>query len=441
MAERRFLSGDQRSQVLFSLAIAAASAIGLLKTLLLAVVLQPAAFGIYAALFGATVMATIFISMGRNERTMKAWPRAWEAGDPAYLLEDSRRAMQALVKRAALLAALAVGGAALAVAGDLVAPSLGIGIALAALLVAPGIALLLVASGTRAIGSSRLLLAFTAARTGCALLLAVPLAWQLGWQWALAGELAAQAAVALWGWRIVRARFARLDASTEGSGFREGAEARAQGRTFYASSLVGSVVPFGGRGIIALLADAVTAGSYAVAMTFVQVAQMFTAAAAQREGPLAIKMVQRGQHAVLRRLVLPAIMVAALAAATLIAFLVSLAFPDLSEFWDGYGIGIPAMALTALAMVASFHMQMAFVILAFDGERHILIASTLSAIVSVAGFVMAALAASPPAGYIAGVAIGETLRSTYLLLAYRAIRRGRMAGGPDRGSALPGDRL
>ena len=105
MAERRFLSGDQRSQVLFSLAIAAASAIGLLKTLLLAVVLPPAAFGIYAALFGATVMATIFISMGRNERTMKAWPRAWEAGDPAYLLEDSRRAMQVLVKRAALPAA------------------------------------------------------------------------------------------------------------------------------------------------------------------------------------------------------------------------------------------------------------------------------------------------------------------------------------------------
>ena len=431
---------DRRSQLVFSIAIAAASAIGLAKTLLVALVLQPADFGLYAALFGAAVMATTFLSFGRNERTMKAWPRAWEAGDYDFLLADGRQAMAVLLRRAVLAASLVCAAAALLGLGDVVGVSLGAGIALAGLLVVPGIAMLLTASGIRAAGSGRMLLAFTAGRTGAALLLVVPLAFLLGWEWALAGELVAQALVAAAGWAVFRRR-CEAQEQTARPRFAETPSAIAEGRTFYASGLLGSIVPFGGRGIIAVLADAATAGSYAVAMTFVQIAQMFTAAVAQREGPQIIKLVHRGETAILGRLALPGFLVLVLAAGTLAGFAASLLFAPAQAFWDSYGLGLAAIALTAMAMLASFHLQLSFVMLAFDAERRILAGSAISAALGVGGFAIAAANEAGPAGYIMGVAAGETLRCLYLLWSYfrlrASLRTGDSArGGADRDAAL-----
>ena len=214
---------------MYSISIAAVSAIGFAKTVLVALTLSPADFGIYAALLG---------------------------------------------------------------------------IALSGSLVVPGIAMLPTASGMRATDSAKLLLLFTVVRTATALFVVVPMAFFLGWERALAGEFAVQGLVAAWGWRTF-ARNCKAGHPSLDKRFTEAPAAVAEGRTLYASNLAGSVVPFGGRGIIALLADAATAGYYALAMTFVQIAQMFTPAVAQREGPEITKRAYRGEVAIARQLAIP----------------------------------------------------------------------------------------------------------------------------------------
>ena len=73
-------------------------------------------------------------------------------------------------------------------------------------------------------------------------------------------------------------------------------------------------------------------------------------------------------------------------------------------------------------MVASFHIQLAFVLLAFDAERHILAGSVMSAVLGIGGFTVAAASSAEPADYIVSVAVGETARCLYLLLSYFRLR-------------------
>lgn len=419
-------------KLLFPIAISAAAAIGLLKTLLLAVLLEPADFGRYAAFMGIAVVATIFISFGRIERTTKSWPRAWETGGFAFLRSDYSGAMRVLAGRGVALSLAGVLAAAFAYLGGFVGAPTAAGITLGSLLILPGAILLLTASGLRAVGSMRKLLAFTSARSGLALLIAAPLAALAGWEWALAGELVAQSLVAVWSWLAVRSEIA---AGENRADFAERTTAIGEGRTLYASNLVGSLVPFGGRGFIALIADAAMAGAYAVAMVFVQVAQMFAGSVAQREGPLIIKLAQRGETGLLRQLVVPALLIALLAAGSFAAFLVSLAIPEAREFWAGYGLGPVAIGLTAIAMLAAFHMQLSFVLLALDGERDVLRGSILSAAATYSGFLIASLTGAGAAGFVAGVALGESLRAAYMLVAYRALRNARDRQGGARDAA------
>ena len=416
-----------KPQIVFPIAISAASAVGLAKTLLLAAILAPEDFGRYAAFIGIAVVATVLISFGRIERTTKAWPRAWEAGGFDFLRADYAQAMRVLAGRGLALSAIGLMLAGFGLAGGAFGSITASGIALGSLLIVPGAVLLLTASGLRAAGSMRKLLAFTAARSGLTLLLATPLAWITGWQGALAGELVGQGLVAIWSWATVRRFFS---GGAAGDGFAEGAMAVSHGRTLYASNLVGSLVPFGGRGFVALIADAAMAGAYAVAMVFVQVAQMFAGSVAQREGPLVIKLAQRGEIGLLRRLAIPALLMVLLAGGSFAIFMLSLAFPPARAFWDSYALGPIAIGMTAIAMLAAFHLQLSFLLLAFDAERHVLAGSILSALVTYAGFLVAAAYGAGAAGFVAGVALGESLRALYMLGVYRMLRGARDRSAP-----------
>ncbi len=410
--------------LLFPVAISAAAAIGLVKTLLLAALLEPASFGRYAVFMGVAVVATILISLGRIERTTKAWPRAWEEGDFAFLARDQASASRLLALRGSIVAMVMLALAGLGTVAGWLPETTATGLALAALLVVPGVILLLTASGMRAIGSMRLLLAFTTARSGLALLIAAPLAMLAGWEWALAGEALAQALVALWSWLTVRRRFA-APSHDAANAFEETAGAVREGRQLYSSNLIGSLVPFGGRGFIALIADAATAGAYAVAMVFVQIAQMFAGSVAQREGPLVIKLARRGETGLLRQLKVPAFLLTVLAAGSFAAFLISLQIPQAAEFWATYNLGVVAIGLTTIAMLAAFHMQLSFVLLAFDAERQVLRAAIVSTAVTYGGFLVASAMALGVPGFVASVAAGEGLRALYMLGAYLGLRRAR----------------
>ena len=417
-------------QLGFAVAISLAASTGLIKTVLLAFIMDAASFGQFATLTGAAIVVATVSSVGTIEQTVKYYPRAWAAKEFAELARHFRETGRKMFVRTALIALLL---AALLIFGGVYAEADPATIALATTLIVSNAQVLLVASMFRAIGAAHLILIFTFLRGGFSALVTVPLALKFDWPIVVLGEALAMAFLAIGSAIVLRRRVnAALPHSIEGTTH---IGARESGRQLYVSNVAQGLVPFGGRGFINWLADPRVAGYYAFNMIAVQVAQMFAGAVAQKEGPATIKRAAAGQTSLLRPMALPFAMVFALATAALAVFLITAEIPVFAELWDRYALSPWLMAISAVAMAGSISLLLQFVLIAIDEEASIVRSSLLAVIVVYGGFVLSHTLGAGIAGFMAAVAAGEWIKSLYLLRRYFTARQNWSPDHPVRHEA------
>lgn len=85
-----------------------ASALGFLKFLGLAYVMPVHEYGSYVAYFGVATFASMILSFGITEKTIKDYPRLWVSDRRAYVVTDAVRISRVLILRCSSVGIIAL---------------------------------------------------------------------------------------------------------------------------------------------------------------------------------------------------------------------------------------------------------------------------------------------------------------------------------------------
>lgn len=264
-----------------------ASALGLIKFLILAHIMTPVDYGQYVALFGVAAMLSVVMSFGQIEGTTKLYPRWWIESKAPKILMHARGVSLILAKRFALamilaLAVVSYGQFSYSFGDIFLIGVLGLLTALLAL----------IASLYRAIGSPRALQKFNVYRSSFAFVLSIIGGWALGWQGALAGDLTSCILIFIYAIYQVRMLCVLHTQSPVilSSNIESPTAVTDSGAShLYLSNLFISSTTLLDKAWIGAALGASMAGAYSVIALIPQIAQLIVNIVAQYVGPLVIK--------------------------------------------------------------------------------------------------------------------------------------------------------
>ncbi|WP_372426844.1 hypothetical protein [Salinarimonas chemoclinalis] len=409
----------------FFLLMLIASGFGLAKLVVLAKVLEPAAFGEFVTLLGAGALSGILLSFGTVEATVKTYPRLWTLGRAQEIRASARAAATTLALRFAVVGGLAAAAAAfglLPYGAPVVLATAAIGLLSAVLSLLTSI--LRAADATDSVRNLML------ARNGLAFALALAGAFAFSWQGALFGEAIGAAVAVAIGRRDARRRARPERAVVRTIAGAEPPVTASRGLRLYVAYLSSAAISMGDRAAVNAAAGAAAAGAYGIVVIVVQAGQILVNILIQRIGAILIKgAADDGSRPPPTRLLLAAAFgCAALASGGLLA-LHALGWP--AAIWDRYDISRTTLVLAGLVAGLQIYSVLEYHLIARDAETSVLLASVAALAVAVLGVVGAAVLAAPLEGYVTAVLAARVVQIMMLALSLRA-RRDR-APAPDGG--------
>jgi len=338
-----------------------ASALSLVRGFLLAQLLTPNAFGMYAVLFALGTFSSSLLGLGEIERTNKRFPRLIVDGHGQQALGQADGIARLLAVRALVAAA------ALALVTPFVTSwdwTTGL-VAATAIALGAGLQAIFM-SIHRAVGELPTLGRATLARTVLALLFAVAGGYLASWQGALAGEFLG----ALTGAAISRAYARRVSASVEPP--KSAPAAIDENSWLFLAFLVGSVPIYLDRFTVSLLYGADTAGTYGLLMLFVTAAVTLSTIVVQKVGPQLVRL-ERAGTPLRRQLGLAVAWCAALSGASFLGMVCAAALlaGPFASLAAKYSLTAPLIGATTLLCCLQVSMVLDWVLLSQDRERQV----------------------------------------------------------------------
>ncbi|WP_029029508.1 hypothetical protein [Salinarimonas rosea] len=408
----------------FFLLMLIASGFGLAKLVVLAKVLEPAAFGEFVTLLGAGALSGILLSFGTVEATVKSYPRLWTLGQAQEIRASARAAATTLAVRFAVLGVMAAAAGAFGLlpysASALLLMSV-IGLATAYMSLTTSI--------MRAADRSTAVRNLTLARNAFAFILVVIGGWMFSWEAALLGEaISAVAALFVAGRELTAVLFgpSARSGTTEPAPFR----VEATSWRLYFAYLLSAAIALGDRAAVNAAAGPAAAGAYGVVAIVFQGGQILTNILVQRIGAIVIK--GRADDGAPPPALSSLLAAAGISAAAAIVVLISVkatGFP--AAIWDRYAISTLALVMAGAIAGLQIFGIVEFHLLARDAEGRVLAASGFAALTAAAGFYLCAVADAPLEGYI-GTVLAARLAQLVILLSPIPGHRGDASGKSRR---------
>jgi O-antigen/teichoic acid export membrane protein len=427
----KVVGANLKADALFALLMTGAASLGLLKALSLAWALSPEDFGQYIAGLGLATIASILMSFGAVESTIKLYPTLYVHGHYARILTHARNTALSLGLRC-----VSLGGIFALLAYFVMENYRLIGFEPQIWLLIGGLGwlracLALIASIVRAIGNPRFLQIFTLSRSAAILIVTLPCALLFGWRATLIGEAVGISLV------IVKSVFTIMRLLADSSDPRvhtfdvDDNLIHTEGKRIYFSTLIASTIPYGGRSFILAASGPTMAGAFGLLTIIAQVGQMFAGAIVQKLGPTLIKDAAQGNKdvALIDRFGTAVLFIGMLSVCTLVALLASLSLPTGAAFWASYDISALVLTFAALNIMMMIYLFMQFALIALDASRALLEGAILAAVTCYCGFFITAHFDFGLIGYALSVFLADFIRSGYLVGCYlRKLRHLRLKG-------------
>lgn len=381
-----------------------AAALGLAKLVVVAMVLAAPEFGSYAGAAGGAAIGSALFSFGLIEGTIKRFPRFWSGGERGRIIGAAKwiGLRIVLLTSPILLIGIVIAYIALGLDGLISA----IIIALFALVIVLG---RVVSAMNQGIGDPSLIWRFSFFRSGAALILTIAGAYFFGWKGAIVGEIVAVLASNAQGIWLVRHALP-LNARSEPA-FAD--------HHLYVSALFTNLAASGDRALVAALAGSASAGSYAFALLFAQIGQVFVNILGQKAGPEIIKAQRAGVslRPTVALLVIPVLGTLTVATAMIVAaYLVGYLDAGRALF-SKYGIGLAEIAVSCYIAITSLYVIVEYAAVSIDREKYVTLAGASSAIGLIFGAAVAWQQEAGPLAYLFALAFARSLQLAVLLFA------------------------
>lgn len=349
-----------------------ASALGMIKIVALAQLLSAEGFGEYAMIVGTSGFATMAISFGLIEGTIKRFPRHWVDGQTTTMVAESwaiirSTAVRGFIITAALcLLAFLVGGSKWSLA------ALFVGV-----LGTTGLFSRVLSALNLAIGQQSTIRNFSLFRSAISFLAAVLGGYLGGWQGAAIGEVIAVALNLNQGILGLRHKldlfsWDRRDifAPPEADG------------TLYSSALLTSSTILSDRAVVNALAGSFVTGSYSFVMILGQIGQVFVNIVGQKIGPDIIRAVkEHGEMGkTLKDLAISGLIVCIVSFMATLTFLAAMNLPMTSSIFVKYDIDTVDVILSGIACIFYFYVILEYALIAYNRENEVFHASLASVI-------------------------------------------------------------
>lgn len=391
-----------------------ASALGFFKFLALAYMMPAQDYGQYVSYFGIATFASLLVSFGLTEKTVKEYPRRWVSGQHHLILKDAATIGRTLGLRFLFLGVMCLSFSFLGI--------ISIDPLVVILMVLLGLStglLALIASLYRAVGSKITLKNFTLLRSSLTVCFALPAGSLLGWQGAISGDIVGSFMVIIFAiWqipRLYRNEFsvfptAGVTASTENGHYQ-----------IYFANLAVAPQSMLDRAWISNSIGPASAGSFGLIMLIPQAVQLLGNVVVQHIGPLIIKLVHLKELDVDRQSTIRfnALLLAVFSIVLTVAVLLAKHVSYLDYLFAKFEISNISLILAGVIACGQIYGLIEFHLIARDRENDVLVASLVSGLIFVISFAAASAAQAGVEWFLAGACLARwgqvwLLRGAYL---------------------------
>jgi len=390
-----------------------ASALGFIKLLALAYAMPAQAYGQYVGYIGIATFSSMLLSFGLIERTIKDYPRRWVSGQRTEVLIDAVQICRMLALRFIALGVLVFSLSFLNfIPVEPIAVLFTTGLALCTVF------LTLVGSLYRAAGVQRALQNFTLLRSTLVMGLCLPVGSMLGWQGAIAGDIAGNLlSIGFAVWRLHR--MYRKE-NFVGASHPDLAVSDKGHYKIYTANLAVAPQSMLDRVWVNVAIGPALAGSYGVVMLIPQAVQLLGNVIVQYVGPLVIKLVHAKKSNSNRQstVAFNAALLALFSLALTLSALIAKRIPFLNHIFEKYAISDISLVMVGLISCGQIYALIEFHLIAHDRESKVLFASIVSSIIFIVTFAGAAAAHASVEWFLAGVGAARWVQVWLLRRAY-----------------------
>ena len=391
-----------------------ASALGLFKFVALAYTMPSQDYGQYVSYFGIATFASLLVSFGLTEKTVKEYPRRWVSGQHQLILKDA-----AIIGRMLALRFLFLGVMCLSFSFFGLISIEPIVVILAALLGLSTGLLALLASLYRAVGSKTSLKNFTLLRSTLTVGFALLAGSLLGWKGAIGGDIVGSLMVIVFAiWQIPRLYrnespiFSTVGptVSSENGHYQ-----------IYFANLAVAPQSMLDRAWIRNSIGPASAGSFGLIMLIPQAVQLLGNVVVQHVGPLIIKLVHLKELGADRQSTIRfnALLLAIFSIALTMAALFAKRVSYLDYLFAKFEISDISLILAGVIACGQIYGLIEFHLIARDRENEVLVASLVSGLIFIISFAAASAAQAGVEWFLAGTCLARwgqvwLLRRAYL---------------------------
>jgi O-antigen/teichoic acid export membrane protein len=391
-----------------------ASALGLFKFVALAYTMPAQDYGQYVSYFGIATFASLFVSFGLTEKTVKEYPRRWVSGQQQLILKDAAIIGRTLALRFLFLGVLILSFTLL----GLISIEPVVVILTALLGLSTGL-LALTASLYRAVGSKIALKNFTLLRSALTVCFALPAGSLLGWQGAIGGDIIGSLIVIIFAiWQIPR--LYRNEASIFSTVGPTVSSENGHYQIYFANLAVAPQSMLDRAWISNSLGSA-SAGSFGLVMLIPQAVQLLGNVVVQYIGPLIVKLVHLKEQGADRQSTIRfnAALLAIFSMTLTMAVLSAKRASYLDYLFAKFEISDTSLILAGVIACGQIYSLIEFHLIARDRERDVLLASLVSGLIFIASFTVASATHVSIEWFLAGACVARwgqvwMLRRAYL---------------------------
>jgi O-antigen/teichoic acid export membrane protein len=375
-----------------------ASGLGFVKFLGLAYAMPVYEYGRYVAYFGVATFASMILSFGITEKTIKDYPRLWVSERRTYVLADAVRIGCVLILRCLSVGLLA-----------LVITSLdSISIEPKIVLFVTGLALctsLLALTGSlyRAANSQKALQNFSFLRSSFVAVFSFSAGAAIGWEGAIGGDIVGNAmAIGYAMWKLPK--MYKQEEAVEVDNVTIASSDKGHYKLYLANL---SLAPQSmlDRMWISHAIGSGMAGAYGVVMLIPQAAQLLANVIVQYIGPLVIKLVHLKQASISRQssIAFNVILMIAFSLVLTLFALVAKQLPYINYIFEKYEISNLSILIVGIIACGQIYGLIEFHLIAHNREQDVLIASLVSSLLFIASFSCAAMIEADIEWFLAGI--------------------------------------
>ena len=396
-----------------------ASGLGFIKLLLLAYVMPVQEYGKYLAYFGVATISATLMSMGLVEKTIKAYPRQWVAGQRSAIIYNAVK-IAVLISMRFLVACIGIIMLSyfqfLPVTINLIILTVVLGLCTSVIS--------LIGSLYRAAGSQKALQNFSWWRSLATLCVAFPAGEMFGWQGALVGEILANLLGITIGVQQLKVLYQSIELnpqkSSTNSHFTPTASVDQGHYQLYFANLAILSVTIVDKAWLGATIGPSAAGTYGIVMLIPQVAQLIVNVIAQQIGPLIIKVahLKLKDTSKFNAVGFQAGLLALFSFILVIGACIIKRLPFLNHIFEKFSISDVSLFTAGLVAAGHIYTVLEFNLIARNREEDILVASIISLVIFVILFFILSLNYAAVEWFISAIALSRWIQILYLRAAY-----------------------